>query len=168
MYSPNASPTIPSASALFSPVPNSPQSHPGYSPSSFANGASCPLINPNPFSGVPAGTLLLGILSDAEALSLGGIVGVLEGEGVKGVEKGWALDVDVAGGGDSGNAPVKVVEIARMEEVRTNLRDRRRVQRWQIIVNCSSRNLVSSTQYWELKINDTLGLICASADQGLA
>lgn len=73
-------------------------------------------MNPSPFNGVPAFTLLLGILSDIGGFPFGGIVGVLEGEGVKGVEKGWALEVDVAGRGDSGCAREKVVEMVRKDE----------------------------------------------------
>ena len=41
--------------------------------------------------------------------------GVLAGEGVKGVEKGWAAEVDVAGGGDCGCKRVEKVERARRE-----------------------------------------------------
>ena len=43
---------------------------------------------PNPLSGAPAGTLLLGRFFKYSGLSLGGIPGVFDGEGVKGVEKG--------------------------------------------------------------------------------
>lgn len=92
-------------------------------------------MNPSPLSGVPATTLLLAVLSDAENFSLGGIVGVLDGEGVKGVENGWALEVDVAAGGDSGSARRVAVEMARKEEGTTELRDSNPVQRWHIIVS---------------------------------
>lgn len=88
MYSPNASPIGPLESLSSLPVFNSPHSQLGYSSSALANGASCPLIYPSPLSGAPAGTLLLGTLFDCPKLSLGGIPGVFEGEGVKGVEKG--------------------------------------------------------------------------------
>lgn len=72
-------------------------------------------MKPSPFNGVPAATLLLSIPWDAEALSFGDIVGVLEGEGVKGVEKGWALEVDVAGGTGSGCVRTEVVDMTRNE-----------------------------------------------------
>ena len=61
---------------------------------------------PNPLNGVPAGTLLCGRadLLFAALVVLGdeGIPGVFAGDGVKGVEKGCAADVEVAGGGLSG------------------------------------------------------------------
>ena len=59
--------------------------------------------------------LLLGALPNAFDFSLGVIDGVLEGEGVKGVEKGWAAVVDVAGGRDSGWARIVVVESVRID-----------------------------------------------------
>jgi len=65
----------------------------------------------------------------------GGIVGVFAGEGVKGVEKGWAAEVEVAGGGFEGLGRVEVVERVReVEERGIERRYRRWVQRWQIIV----------------------------------
>lgn len=62
---------------------------------------------PNPFNGVPAGTLLGGRAGPLDVdlgVVLGdeGIPGVFAGDGVKGVENGWAADVEVAGGGLSG------------------------------------------------------------------
>ena len=68
---------------------------------------------PRPLSGVPAGTLLLGALFDAPGLSLGRMPGILDGDGVKGVEKGWAAEVDVAGGGDPELERLIVVEKVR-------------------------------------------------------
>ena len=85
---------------------------------------------------MPACTLLLDAPPDAFDFSLGGIDGVLEVEGVKGVEKGWAADVDVAGGGDSGWARIVVVESVRIDGEAKARWEKRRVQRWQIIVSC--------------------------------
>lgn len=111
---PKASPVSPSASPLFAPVSSSPQSQLGYSLSSFAKGASCPFTKPNPFNTVPAGTLLSGIGGVSfDEDSPGGMPGVLDGEGVNGVEKGWAADVEVAGGGSEALARTQVAEKAR-------------------------------------------------------
>ena len=89
---------------------------------------------PSPLNGAPAGTLLLGTFLTCSSLSLGGIPGVFNGEGVKGVEKGWAAEVDVAGGGDSGSdRAAAVVKTRTYEEVIARFK-RRRLQRWQIIV----------------------------------
>ena len=41
--------------------------------------------------------------------------GVLEGEGVNGVENGWAADVDVAAADDSGSGRAVVVAMVRRE-----------------------------------------------------
>ena len=73
---------------------------------------------PNPFSGVPAGTLLRG-RADALFAALGvvlgdeGIPGVFAGDGVKGVENGCAAEVEVAGGGLSGWRSLEVVVMVR-------------------------------------------------------
>lgn len=61
--------------------------------------------------------------------------GVLVGEGVKGVEKGWAAEVEVAGGGFSGwRRAVVVVRVRREIGKRAGWRERRRVQRGQIMM----------------------------------
>lgn len=89
---------------------------------------------PNPLNGVPAGTLLggrAGFLDATLGVVLGdeGIPGVFAGDGVKGVEKGWAAEVDVAGGGLSGRRSLEAVERGRrIEELGSN-GSRRRVQR---------------------------------------
>lgn len=51
---------------------------------------------------MPAATLLNFLGGSDFEEDPGGIVGVLDGEGVKGVEKGCAADVDVAAGGSEG------------------------------------------------------------------
>ena len=55
---------------------------------------------------------------------------------MKGVEKGWAADVEVAGSGDSGWARLVVVESVRIDGEARARWEKRRVQRWQIIVSC--------------------------------
>lgn len=131
---PNASPAAPSS--VISPFlgPRSPQSHSGYSESSLATGPSWPLIYPRPLNGVPAGTLLggcVGPLAVAFGVVLGdgGISGVLEGDGVKGVENGCAAEVEVAGGGLSGWRSLEVVVRGRRVVERRSEGDKRRVQR---------------------------------------
>lgn len=94
---------------------------------------------PNPLNGVPAATLLggrAGPLDAALGVVLGdeGMPGVFEGDGVKGVENGCAAEVEVAGGGLSGSRKLEVVERGRMVIGWRIEGDRRRVQRWQIIV----------------------------------
>ena len=136
---PNASPTNPSSFVLPCLGSRSPQSHSGYSESSFATGPSWPLIYPSPRNGVPAATLLggrTGPLDAALGVVLGdeGISGVFEGDGVKGVENGCAAEVEVAGGGFSGRRSPEVMEKGRRVRERKGDGDRRRVQRWQIIV----------------------------------
>lgn len=89
---------------------------------------------PNPLNGLPAGTLLrgsAGFLDDFFGVVFGdeGIPGVFAGDGVKGVEKGWAAGVDVAGGGFSGRRSLEVVERGRRVVELRNDGDRRRVQR---------------------------------------
>ncbi len=67
--------------------------------------------------------------------NFGGIVGVFAGEGVNGVEKGWAAEVEVAGGGFEGLRRAEVVErLRKFEERGIERRYRGWVQRWQIIV----------------------------------
>lgn len=81
------------------PSSNRPHSQFGYSWSSFATGGSLFFRKANPFNGVPA-------LSDDFGAGAEVVFGVgsseFAGDGVKGVEKGWAVEVDVAAGGDSG------------------------------------------------------------------
>ena len=94
---------------------------------------------PSPLKGVPAGTLLAGRadrLFAALGVVLGdeGIPGVFAGDGVKGVENGWAAEVEVAGGGLSGWRSLEVVVRVRRPVEWGNGCDRRRIQRWQIIV----------------------------------
>lgn len=89
---------------------------------------------PNPLNGLPAGTLLGGraeFLDAALGVVLGdeGIPGVFPGDGVKGVEKGCAAEVDVAGGGLSGRRSIEVVERGRRIVELWSDGDRRRVQR---------------------------------------
>lgn len=61
--------------------------------------------------------------------------GVFAGDGVNGVEKGCAAEVEVAGGGLSGRRSLEVVERRRkVEERGIDGNRRRRVQCWQIIV----------------------------------
>ena len=62
------------------------------------------------------------------------MVGVFEGDGVKGVEKGWAAEVDVAGGGFSGLWREGVVVMVRRREKKRDETARRWLQRVQIIV----------------------------------
>jgi len=73
-------------------------------------------VKPNPFKGVPAGTLLTtaGVCTFDDIF--GGMLGVFEGEGegVNGVEKGGEADVEVAGGGSDGLAWAAVVERPRI------------------------------------------------------
>lgn len=79
---------------------------------------------PSPLNWTPAATELLGIAEVSDPL---GIPGVFRGDGVKGVEKGWAADVDVAGGGDSGERRRGFVEIVRtkgLAELSSGLRRR--------------------------------------------
>ena len=135
---PNASPATPSAFDAPCIGSRSPQSHSGYSESSFATGPSWPLMYPNPLNGVPAGTLLEGCAGPLEAtlgvvLGDGCMPGVLEGEGVKGVENGCAAEVEVAGGGLSGWRSLEVVERGRRVAGCRNGDDSRRVQRGHII-----------------------------------
>lgn len=101
---------------------------------------------------MPARTLLLGAPPDAFDFSLGGIDGVLEGEGVKGVEKGWAADVDIAGGGDSGWARIVDVESVRIDGEARARWEKRRVQRWQIIVSCRVLKKIQCLDRGVLKI----------------
>lgn len=77
-----------------------------------------------------------GPLDDAFGVVLGdeGIPGVFEGDGVKGVENGCAAEVEVAGAGLSGRRSLEVVERGRRVVDRRIDGERRRVQRWQIIV----------------------------------
>ena len=94
---------------------------------------------PNPLNGVPAGTLLEGCAGPLEAaLGLvpgdGGMPGVFEGEGVKGVENGCAAEVEVARGGLSGWRSLEVVERERRVADCKIDGDSKRVQRWHIIV----------------------------------
>lgn len=89
---------------------------------------------PSPLNGVPAGTLLGGRAGPLDAalgtvLSDEGISGVLEGDGVKGVENGCAAEVEVAGGGLSGLRSLEVVERERKVVTLSFEDDRRRVQR---------------------------------------
>ena len=130
---PKASPTLPSS--VLSPVgPSSPHSQSGYSESSFATSPSWPLRYPSPLSSVPAGALLggrPGVLDAALGVVLGdeGIPGVFAGDGVKGVEKGCAAEVDVARGGLSGWRSLEVVERGRRIVVLGDDGERRRIQR---------------------------------------
>lgn len=62
---------------------------------------------------MPAGTEDLGALVSLAALPVGKL-DMLDGEGVRGVEKGWAAEVDVAAGGFSGRGRRAVAEKARM------------------------------------------------------
>lgn len=94
---------------------------------------------PSPLNGVPAGTLLggrAGRLFAALGVVLGeeGIPGVFAGDGVKGVENGWAAEVEVAAGGLSGWRSLEVVVRVRRLVERGNGCDRRWIQRWQIIM----------------------------------
>ena len=119
--------------------PRSSHSQSGYSESSLATGPSWPLIYPNPLNGVPAGTLLggrAGPLNVDFGVVFGdeGIPGVFAGDGVKGVENGCAAEVEVAGGGLSERRSLEVVERGRRMAERGSEADRRRIQRWQIIV----------------------------------
>ena len=94
---------------------------------------------PNPLNGMPPGTLLggcAGPLDAALGVLLGdeGISGVFEGDGVKGVEKGCAAEVEVAGGGLSGWSSLEVVERWRRVMRRRSGGDSSRVQRRQIML----------------------------------
>ena len=92
---------------------------------------------PNPLNGAPAGTLLFGTFFTCSSLSLGGIPGVFDGDGVKGVEKGWAAEVDVAGGGGSGlDWAAAVVKARKYGEVIERFK-RRRLHCWQIMMMAS-------------------------------
>lgn len=89
---------------------------------------------PNPLNGVPAGTLLGGCAGPLDAalrvvFGDGGISGVFEGDGVKGVENGCAAEVEVAGGGLSGWRSLEAVDRGRRFVERGKEGDRRRVQR---------------------------------------
>ena len=70
--------------------------------------------------------------TDCETASL--YSGLRAGEGVKGVENGWAAEVDVAAGGLAGDGRRVVVEKKRSEDMGW----RRERQRWQIMFcgNC--------------------------------
>ncbi len=96
-----ASPAFPSPSIF--PLSSKPHSHSGYSLSSRASGVSLFFSNERPFSGVPAFKADTGGCGDDDddLVDLVGEVGEVEryGEGVKGVEKGWAAEVEVAGDG---------------------------------------------------------------------
>lgn len=89
---------------------------------------------PNPLRGVPAGALLGGCSGPFDAalgVVLGdeGISGVFEGDGVKGVENGCAAEVEVAGGGLSGQRSLEAVERERKGVELNAEDDRRRAQR---------------------------------------
>ena len=93
---------------------------------------------PKPLNGVPAGTLLEGCAGPLEVTlgvvpGDGGMPGVFEGEGVKGVENGCAAEVEVAGGGLSGRGSLEVVENGRRVAEWRNDGDSSRVQRGHII-----------------------------------
>lgn len=82
---------------------------------------------------MPAGTELFGAASVLLFDEPPGISGVLDGEGVNGVEKGWAADVEVAASGDSGARwREDVVRVRRGRE--RGMEESLRVQRRQIIV----------------------------------
>lgn len=94
---------------------------------------------PSPFNSVPTGTLLGGCprsLDVALGVVLGdeGILGVFEGDGVKGVEKGCAAEVEVAGGGLSGWSSLEAMERGRRVMKRRSGGDSSRVQRRQIML----------------------------------
>lgn len=73
----------------------------------------------NPFNGVPA--LSDDLRGDVETACEGKAAPVgsvdFAGDGVKGVENGWAADVDVAAGGDCGWKDGLDVEMSRMDVV---------------------------------------------------
>lgn len=60
---------------------------------------------------MPAATLLFtdGFDSNSEGFFFKGLISRDEGEGVKGVEKGWAAEVEVAAGGSDGKGVDDVV-----------------------------------------------------------
>lgn len=60
---------------------------------------------------MPAATLLFtsGFDSNSARFFLTGLISRDEGEGVKGVEKGWAAEVEVAAGGSDGKGAGDVV-----------------------------------------------------------
>ena len=109
--SPSASCPFPlSAAPLFC---NTVHNHGGYSESSNATGSCLFFMKFSPLSTVPAGTLLC-ICSGFLLLSTSLLIGRsrLSGEGVKGVLKGCAADVDVAAGRSFGRGFVAVVVCA--------------------------------------------------------
>ena len=73
------------------------------------------LYIPIPLKARPAANELLGIggVPAEPVLEPLSIPGVFVGQGVNGVENGWAADVDVAGGGDKGESCRWAVENAR-------------------------------------------------------
>ena len=81
--------------------------------------------------------LLLFLVDDFDGVGDGddgrGGVSGCEGAGVKGVEKGWAAEVEVAGGGVGGRRR-RVLVVIEARRVRGENGERRRRQRWQIIV----------------------------------
>lgn len=95
-------------------------SHDGYSSSGFARTGSVAedFRKLSPRRGVPAGTEERGGAGveeeGLEDLLVGGKPGVFFGDGERGVEKGWAAEVDVAGGGESGSLKAAEVERARV------------------------------------------------------